>query len=32
MGIHENLIGGNWTEASAAAPNVNPSKYPRRRR
>ena len=25
MGIHENFIGGNWTEASTAAPNVNPS-------
>jgi hypothetical protein len=25
MGIHENFIGGSWTEASTAAPNVNPS-------
>ena len=25
MGIHENFLGGNWTEASTAAPNVNPS-------
>jgi hypothetical protein len=25
MGIHENFIGGGWTEASTAAPNVNPS-------
>jgi hypothetical protein len=25
MGIHENFMGGNWTEASTAAPNVNPS-------
>jgi hypothetical protein len=25
MGIHENFIGGNWTEASTAAQNVNPS-------
>jgi hypothetical protein len=25
MGIHENFIGGNWTEASTAAPNVNSS-------
>src|SRR6478672_3565138 len=25
MGIHENFVGGNWTEASTAAPNVNPS-------
>jgi superoxide dismutase, Cu-Zn family len=25
MGIHQNFIGGRWTEASTAAPNVNPS-------
>jgi hypothetical protein len=25
MGIHQNFIGGNWTEASTAALNVNPS-------
>ena len=25
MGIHPNFIGGRWIEASAAAPNVNPS-------
>ena len=32
MGIHENFIGGSWTEASTAAPNVNPSNTDRRRR
>src|SRR5437667_5728805 len=25
MGIHQNFIGGRWTEASMMAPNVNPS-------
>ena len=25
MGIHQNFIGGRWTEASMVAPNVNPS-------
>src|SRR5206468_559958 len=25
MGIHQNFVGGRWIEASAAAPNVNPS-------
>jgi acyl-CoA reductase-like NAD-dependent aldehyde dehydrogenase len=25
MGIHQNFVGGRWIEASAAAPNLNPS-------
>src|SRR6266567_9299636 len=25
MGVHQNFVAGHWTEASTAAPNVNPS-------